>query len=185
MVDASTSARAAQVRAALALLDIIAIGAVAQPAAHPNSLTPGCSTSRTATIRPTRADKLLAQWRSGIGRVPIKGINVFGIPVGSLPLPTGHEPEPLRRTTYPGAEQALSVVPQIRILQEASADQFDYGGPRTATYEHRPPSEDRDGSVRAGWNGDVFEVVHEYENGTTVTETYCSTGRRFALDRTG
>jgi hypothetical protein len=177
MVDASTSARAAQLRAALALLTFFTIGAAAQPAAHPN-LTGTWALDKPHSDNPAhpREQSSSHSGGSGIGRSVIKGINVFGIPVGSLPLPTGHEPEPLDADDLPGAEQALSIVTQIRILQEASATEFDYGGPLTATYEHGRRSEDRDGSVRAGWNGDVFEVVHEYENGTTVTETYLLDG---------
>ncbi len=177
MVNARTALRPVPLRAALAVLAFIAIGAVAQPAPHPN-LTGTWVLDKSHSDNPARPreEKSASSGGSGIGRQVIKGINVFGIPVGSLPLPTGHEPEPLEADDLPGAEQALSVVTQIRILQEASATELDYGGALTATYQHGRRAEDRDGGVRAGWNGDVFEVVHEYENGTTVTETYLLDG---------
>jgi len=113
---------------------------------------------------------------SGLAKQVVRGVNIFGIPVGSLPLPAKHEPEPLDVDALSGAEQLLSEVTQIRILQEPSAAEFDYGGPLTATYVYGAKSQDGDRTVRASWNHDVFEVVHEIEGGARVKETYLLDG---------
>jgi hypothetical protein len=160
-------------RAAIPLLLLMSAGVVAQPAGPPD-LTGTWVLDKPHSDDPARPreERSSRGGGSGVARQVVRGISVFGIPVGSLPVPAGHEAEPLEADDLPGAEQALSEVTHIRILQESSATEFDYGGALTATYQHGRVSQNPDGTVRAAWNGDVFEVVHELESGTKVTETY-------------
>jgi hypothetical protein len=109
---------------------------------------------------------------TGVARRVMNGISVFGVPVGQLPLPSKAEPEALGPEDLPGAEQVLSTIKQIRILQEESATEFDYGGAWTATYAHDGHALDGDRAVSATWHGNDFEVVHHFDGGTKVTETY-------------
>ncbi len=159
--------------AALPLLWLLTVDATAQPAGPPD-LTGTWVLDKPHSDDPARPreERSSRGGGSGVVRQVVRGISVFGIPVGSLPVPVGHEPEPLEASDLPGAEQALSEVTQIRILQEGAASEFDYGGALTATYQHGRLAQNPDGTVRAAWNGDVFEVVHELESGTQVTETY-------------
>jgi len=89
-----------------------------------------------------------------------------------LPVPAGHDPEPLKADALPGAEQVLSPVTRLRILQDGAATEFDYGGSLLAVYKDGARAEARDGTVHAAWNGDAFEVEHRFDGGTKITETY-------------
>jgi hypothetical protein len=151
---------------------VIAVGA-AQAASRPDL-------TGTWELDASRSDDpLLAQKEhessgggSGAARRVINGISVFGVPVGQLPFPAKEAAEPLEPDDLPGAEQVLSTVTRIRILQEESATEFDYGGAWTAAYTHEGRAQDADEAVSANWHGSDFEVVHHFDDGTKVTETY-------------
>jgi hypothetical protein len=108
---------------------------------------------------------------SGVARQVLNSISVFGVRVGQLPLPSKGEPEPLEPGDLPGAEQLLSTVTHMRIFQEESATEFDYGG-WTASYSHEEDAVDGDRTVTAGWHGNDFQIVHHFDDGTRVIETY-------------
>jgi hypothetical protein len=164
-------------RIALAAFIVQAVAVIAIGAAHAASRPDLTGTWELDASRSD--DPLLAQkpqeasgGGSGAARRVINGISVFGVPVGALPFPSKDAPEPLEPDDLPGAEQLLSTVTRIRILQEESATEFDYGGAWTAAYTHDGHAVTGDPAVSAGWHGNDFEVVHRFDDGTKVTETY-------------
>lgn len=163
--------------AALSLLVLSTFSASAQPADRPD-LTGTWVIEKRQSDNPARPRTETPEKKggSGIAREVVRGIRVFGIPVGSLPLPSKHEPEPLDVDDLAGAEQLLSQVPRIRILQESTAAEFDYGDSMSATYEYGVRTQDGDRAVRAAWDHDMLQVVHEIEGGARVTETYLLDG---------
>jgi hypothetical protein len=167
------NARALCVRATLAVLASLTFTASAQPGGPPD-LTGTWAIVKSQSDNPARprTEDSSKKSGSGVARQVARGISVFGIPVGSLPVPAKREPEPLDVDALVGAEQLLSEVAQIRILQDASATELDYGGAMSATYDHGVRTQDGDRTVHASWNRDVFEVVHELEGGAQVYETY-------------
>jgi len=109
---------------------------------------------------------------SGLGRAVVNGISVFGIPVGSLPLPSGNDDEPADIDEAAGpAAYAVSVVERLGIVQEAAASTFDYGN-ATRVYPHGVRQESDAGTVVAEWRGGGLEIEHRLDNGTRITETY-------------
>jgi hypothetical protein len=113
---------------------------------------------------------------SGVAKQVVRGVSVFGIPVGSLPKPSKREPEPLDERDLAGAEQLLSQVLAMRILQEPTAVELDYGGSMSATYVLGARAQSGDRFVEASWNHDVLEVMHELEDGAEALETYSIDG---------
>ena len=163
-------------RVALAPFIVQAIAAIAVGAAQAASRPDLTGTWELDASRSD--DPLLAQKEhessgggSGAARRVINGISVFGVPVGQLPFPSKEAAEPLEPDDLPGAEQVLSTVTRIRILQEESATEFDYGGAWTAAYMHEGRAQD-DRAVSVNWHGSDFEIVHRFDDGTKVTETY-------------
>jgi hypothetical protein len=154
------------------VIAVIAAGAV--QAASPPDLTGTWELDATRSEDPRLAQKEheSSGGGTGVAKRVMDGISVFGVPVGQLPLPSKAEPEPLEPDDLPGAEQVLSTVTRIRILQEESATEFDYGGAWTAAYTHDGHALDGDRTVSASWHGNDFEVVHHFDDGTRVTETY-------------
>jgi hypothetical protein len=155
---------------AVPLLAALALGA-AHAASHPDL-------TGTWVLDASRSDDPEATQQqhessagSGVARRVMEGISVFGVPVGQLPLPTKGEPEPLEPDDLPGAEHVLSTVTRLRILQEESATEIDYGR-WTAAYSHEGHALTGDRTVSASWHGNDFEVVHHFDDGTKVTETY-------------
>jgi hypothetical protein len=172
-----THLRATRSRAALFVLASLTFAASAQPGGPPD-LTGAWAIVKSQSDNPARprTEDSSKKGGSGVARQVVRGINIFGIPVGSLPVPVKREPEPLDVDALAGAEQLLSEVTEIRILQEGSATELDYGGAMSATYRHGIRAQDGDRTVHAAWNGDVFEVVHELEGDARVDETYLLDG---------
>lgn len=99
----------------------------------------------------------------------LRGINIFGVPVGSLPLP--------EREKEPDDDEAdyldrLLTATELEILQESSATDIDYKPGATATYPHGVEVETDVAKIVANWRNDVFEISHDLWNGTKITETY-------------
>jgi hypothetical protein len=155
---------------AVQLLSVLALGA-AQAASRPD-LTGTWELDASRSDDPMVAQKEHeSSGGPGMARRVMNGVSVFGVPVGQLPLPSKGETEPLGPDDLPGAEQVLSTVKSMRILQEESATEFDYGG-WTAAYSHEGHTLEGDRTVSASWHGNDFEVVHRFDDGTKVTETY-------------
>jgi hypothetical protein len=168
----NTNVWTASSRVALALFVLCAFGASAQPADRAD-LTGTWILQKRASDNPARPRTETATKKGGgVAREVVRGISVFGIPVGSLPLPAKHEPEPLDVDDLAGAEQLLSQVVRIKILLESAAAEFDYGESMSATYVYGARTQNGDRAVHAAWDHDVLEVVHEIEGGARVTETY-------------
>ena len=110
---------------------------------------------------------------SGLGRAVVRNISVFGIPVGSLPLPSGNDDEPTEVDEAAGpAAYTVSVVERLGIVQEAAASTFDYGNATRVRYPHGVRQESDAGTVVAEWRGGGLEIEHRLSNGTKITETY-------------
>jgi hypothetical protein len=166
-------------RAVSLALPIAALAlAGAAAAADPPDLTGTWSLEKRRSDNPARprTEESKKKGGSGAAKQVARGISVFGIPVGSLPLPSKREPEPLAVDDLAGAEQLMSEVLQIRILQEPGAVEFDYGGAMSATYELGARARDGERTVVASWNHDMLEVVRELDHDARVTETYLLDG---------
>ena len=110
---------------------------------------------------------------SGLGRAVVRDISVFGIPVGSLPLPTGNDDEPKDAEEVAGpAAYAVSAVERLEIAQDAAASTFDYGNATSVSYRHGVRQESDAGTALAEWRGGALEIEHRLRNGTRITETY-------------
>lgn len=101
-----------------------------------------------------------------------RGVVIFGIPVGSLPLPGGGSSRSTEAAeAIVDVDYALRQVSELRILQQGDATQLEYGR-RLVSFEHGAVTETAHGTVRADWDGDEFKVDHELDDGTKVVETY-------------
>ena len=110
---------------------------------------------------------------SGLGRQIVRGVNIFGIPVGSLPVPTGGDDESQEPEDLAGpAAYTVAAVERLRILQESAASAFDYDDATSVIYQHGIREESEAGTVLAEWRGGTLEIEHRLSNGTRITETY-------------
>jgi hypothetical protein len=107
----------------------------------------------------------------GIGRQIARSVSVFGIPVGSLPLPSGGDEEQESEAEDP-PENALQPISRMRILQDAQATELEYDGSTTVTYRHGIREEREDRSIVASWKNGALEVEQRLADGSKITEAY-------------
>jgi hypothetical protein len=100
----------------------------------------------------------------------LRGINIFGVPVGSLPLPSKQEEEP-DDDELAYLERLLAAT-ELGILQESSATEFDYKPGDFATYGHGIEVETDMASVVADWRNEIFEISHDLSTGTKILESF-------------
>jgi hypothetical protein len=112
------------------------------------------------------------------------GVSVLGIPVGSLPLPSGassaEPPDPEESAGQ--AAYTLEAVHEIRILQQRDATEFDYDHRALVSYQHGVAVETSDATVEADWHHDGFVIEHDLDDGTKIVETYRLDDVRQELD---
>jgi hypothetical protein len=111
----------------------------------------------------------------GLGRRIVKSVNVFGIPVGSLPLPgEGEKDEPLTPEQVAGAlAYVFEATYRLQVTQNDTGTEIRYGNAPTISYS---PSKTLE---RSGWTSKVElhdgELTIEHEraaDGARISERY-------------
>jgi hypothetical protein len=110
----------------------------------------------------------------GLGRRIVRSVNVFGIPVGSLPLPDGEdEEEPLAPADVLGAlAYVFEATYRLRIAQDAATTEILYGNSPTIVYR-TPNRVAHDGwTSKAEWRDGELTIEHERVDGARLSERY-------------
>ena len=122
---------------------------------------------------------------NGVGKQVVRGISIFGVPVGGLALPDDQQPDEEENDAEAAEEDALRGVSHIfattyrlEIRQNEDVTEVRYGSGPSMIYRHPTRVEREDGSVlRADWQNDRLSVEHELANGARVSERYWVDGR--------
>ncbi len=115
---------------------------------------------------------------NGLGKQIVRGVSIFGVPVGGLALPDDQdvdqdEDEDDADTSLRGVEHIFESTFRITITQNEDATEIRYGSGPSMIYRHASRVEREDGSVvRSDWQNDRLSVEHELANGTRVSERY-------------
>ena len=112
----------------------------------------------------------------GLGRQIARSVNVFGIPVGSLPLPGDDEDEeePLSPEQVVGAlAYVFEATYRLRIAQEAAITEIRYGNAPAISYR-APQTVERSGwTSKVDWRDGALTIEHErMADGAHVSERY-------------
>ena len=111
----------------------------------------------------------------GLGRRIVKSVNVFGIPVGSLPLPgDGEKEEPLTPEQTVGAlAYVFEATYRLRITQDDAVTEIRYGNAPPISYSPSKTLE-RDGwTSQVEWRDDELTIEHERAaDGAHLSERY-------------
>jgi hypothetical protein len=129
---------------------------------------------------------------NGVGRQVVRGISIFGVPVGGLALPEDQQPDEEEDDAEAAEEDALRGVSHIfattyrlEIRQNEDVTEVRYGSGPSMIYRHPTRVEREDGSVmRVDWQDDRLSVEHELANGTRVSERYWVDARSGELNWT-
>jgi hypothetical protein len=127
---------------------------------------------------------------NGLGKEVVRGISIFGVPVGGLALPeesVDEEDEDDNATdgSLRGVEHVFEATYQLTVSQGEDVTEIRYGAGPSLIYRHPSRVEREDGSVmRADWQNDRLSVEHELANGTRVSERYWVDGRSGELNWT-
>src|SRR5688572_14233589 len=117
------------------------------------------------------------QGGDGLGRRIVKSVNVFGIPVGSLPLPGDEEEEedPLTPAQIVGASLAyvFEATYRLRITQNDSATEIRYGNAPSNIYRAAATFQHDGWTSKAEWHDGELTIVHERPaDGAHISERY-------------
>ena len=113
----------------------------------------------------------------GLGRRIVKSVNVFGIPVGSLPLPGDEEEEedPLTPAQIVGASLAyvFEATYRLQITPNDSATEIRYGNAPSNVYR-TPATFQHDGwTSKVEWRDGALTIEHERPaDGAHISERY-------------
>jgi hypothetical protein len=127
---------------------------------------------------------------SGLGKEVVRGISIFGVPVGGLALPEESadeedEDDDATNGSLRGVEHVFEATYQLTVSQREDVTEIRYGAGPSLIYRHPSRVEREDGSVmRADWQNDRLSVEHELANGTRVSERYWVDGRSGELNWT-
>ncbi|HET7609788.1 MAG TPA: hypothetical protein VFL84_13995 [Gammaproteobacteria bacterium] len=115
---------------------------------------------------------------NGLGRQIVKSVNVFGIPVGSLPLPGDDEEnkeDPLTPAQIVGASLAyvFEATYRLRITQNASATEIRYGNAPANIYRDGGMFEHDGWTSKVEWRNGALTIEHERPaDGAHISERY-------------
>jgi hypothetical protein len=128
---------------------------------------------------------------SGLGKQVVRGISIFGVPVGGLALPNDQdadeedEEDDANDDGLRGVEHIFASMFRITIRQDEDVTEIRYASGPSMIYRHPSRIEREDGSVvRADWENDRLAVEHELANGARVSERYWVDGRTGELNWT-
>jgi hypothetical protein len=117
---------------------------------------------------------------NGVGRQVVRGISIFGVPVGGLGFPDDQqadeeedEQEAAEEDALRGVSHIFATTYRLEIRQNEDVTEVRYGSGPSMIYRHPMRVEREDGSVmRADWQDDRLSVEHELANGARVSERY-------------
>ena len=114
---------------------------------------------------------------NGLGRRIVKSVNVFGIPVGSLPLPgdEAEEEEPLTPAQIVGASLAyvFEATYRLRITQNDSTTEIRYGNAPSNIYRAAGTFQHDGWTSKAEWHDGELRIEHERPaDGAHISERY-------------
>jgi hypothetical protein len=120
-------------------------------------------------------DEIGGKHGNGLGRQVLRSVNVFGIPVGSLPAPEGKEKEePLTPQQVAGAlAYVFEATYKLRITQNDAVTEIHYGNAPTMIYR-TPTTFQHDGwTSKVEWRNGELTIEHERpSDGAHVSERY-------------
>jgi hypothetical protein len=121
-------------------------------------------------------DEIAGKHGNGLGRQIVRSVNVFGIPVGSLPLPGDDEEkeDPLTPQQVVGAlAYVFEATYRLRITQNDTAIEIRYGNAPTISYL-TPANFQHDGwTSKVEWRDGALTIEHERpSDGAHVSERY-------------
>jgi hypothetical protein len=123
-------------------------------------------------------EELLGRQGEGLGSRIARSVNVFGIPVGSLPLPEGDDEDENELQTPEQVVGALAYVFEatyrLRIAQSAEATEIRYGNTPPLSYRVPTATLQRNGwTSKAEWRDGELTVEHERAaDGAHISERY-------------
>ncbi len=102
----------------------------------------------------------------------VRGVSIFGIPVGDLPRPADDDDELDREGDLRGVEHVFEATFRLQVRQAAGTTEIRYGNQPSIAYRYGARVE-RDGAVASvAWQNNVLEIEHELADGTRVSERY-------------
>jgi hypothetical protein len=125
---------------------------------------------------------------SGVGKEIVRGISIFGVPVGGLALPEesaddvddDEKDDAATNGSLRGVEHVFEATYRLVVTHNEDVTEIRYANGPSMIYRHASRVEREDGSVmRADWQNDRLSVEHELANGARVSERY------WVDDRTG
>jgi hypothetical protein len=127
---------------------------------------------------------------TGVGKEIVRGISIFGVPVGGLALPEesvdeDDEEDEATNGSLTGIEYVFEATYRLVVQHNDDVTEIRYGAGPSMIYRHASRIERADGSVvRADWQNDRLSVEHELANGTRVSERYWVDARTGELNWT-
>ena len=115
---------------------------------------------------------------NGLGRQIVKSVNIFGIPVGSLPLPgddEGEKEDPPTPAQIVGASLAyvFEATYRLRITQNDSATEMRYGNAPANVYRDGVMFEHDGWTSKVEWRNGALTIEHERPaDGADISERY-------------
>jgi len=128
---------------------------------------------------------------NGLGKQVVRGISIFGVPVGGLALPEDQDAgdnkdeDDASDSALRGVEHIFESTFRMTIAQNEDVTEIRYGSGPSMIYRHPTRIEREDGSVmRADWQNERLAVEHELANGARVSERYWVDARSGELNWT-
>lgn len=157
--------------------------ALLSAAAHVAAADSGDSLAGTWLLDDRSSDdpvrELLGRQGDGLGSRIVRSVNVFGIPVGSLPLPgddeESNEEDALSPAQIVGASlaYAFEATYRLRITQDASATEIRYGNAPSIIYRDAATFQHDGWRSKVEWHGDELTIEHERPaDGAHISERY-------------
>lgn len=123
-------------------------------------------------------DAIEGKHGNGLGRQIVKSVNIFGIPVGSLPLPgddEGEKEDPPTPAQIVGASLAyvFEATYRLRITQNDSATEIRYGNAPANVYRAGVMFEHDGWTSKVDWRNGALAIEHERPaDGAHISERY-------------
>ena len=161
------------------VLELLAIALIVLTG-HAAAAAPGESLAGTWSLDDRSSDdpveEIGGKHGNGLGRQIVRSVNVFGIPVGSLPLPGDdkEKEDPLSPQQVVGAlAYVFEATYRLRITQNDTSTVIRYGNAPTITYL-TPANFEHDGwTSKVEWRDGELTIEHERTaDGAHVSERY-------------
>jgi len=123
------------------------------------------------------------------GKQVVRGISIFGVPVGELAVPdtqdVDDDDEDEAANAAPrGVEHVFESTFRLTVQQDEDVTEIRYGAGPSMIYRHASRFEHDDTVVRADWQDERLSVEHELADGARVSERYWVEARSGELNWT-